>query len=848
MKKSDLLLKSAIVLAALTVATGPSIPTLVSVSANEPAAQTPTVEAETPTEDADVAETPVEDATPAEAETPVEDVTPVEAETPVENATTAEVKAPETPKTDVVQVETPNATAAAAADEVTPQATGQITIRYVGPKGELLSSRVMTGEVGTTFNAVGEGVILGYALNTFYLPDNTVLGQDGNAHFVNEYTAEPQTVTFVYFVDTALVTVSIYDDTTDTLLENINLEGVIGSKPTVDVNAKVKALVNKGYEVASNAFPATGSPFTTNLDFLHYDIYLVHGIETKTETKTATRTVKFETASGKTVAPEVKQTKDFTRTTKRDKVTNVTTVGDWSNDNFGVLAPVDAPTIYGYELTAGSAPQIKVTSSYGSTTSKLTYAPKKQTAKVTYVDETTGKTLETKTLTGDFDTTQAYSADSIIKSYTEKGYELVKNAVPAAGVKFDKDGEVKQYKVSLKHGTSVVSENKVITRTAKFVYEDGDTAAKDTVQKVTFTRNTTTDKVTGEKTSTEWTSQNPKFAAITASKVVGHTADRTGLPEVTVTPTSNNVTETFVYTANKADARIVYYDTVEDKVLETVNYEGKYGQDIPVDKSLVDEYDSQNYLVLTDPTSEPLKFDVDGKVKEIKVELGHKTKSLIETHTAQRTLRLLDTEGNELKSIVQEVIFSKATRTDLVTNEVTVGDWVSDKTEFEEITLPTIDGFKTNVKSIASAPVTVDSEDIALDVIYEESTEPTPTPNPGNTGGTDNGNTGGTDNGNTGGTDNGNTGGTNNENTGGTNNGDTNKPGVIVNSGSNVKVTTDDGEVQTVNETSDSKNDDPQTGITENSTMMATASGLSLMLAGVAGFLGFKSRKKGQTK
>lgn len=33
------------------------------------------------------------------------------------------------------------------------------------------------------------------------LPAGSVLGDDGNGHFVNEFTQDPQTVTFVYYID-----------------------------------------------------------------------------------------------------------------------------------------------------------------------------------------------------------------------------------------------------------------------------------------------------------------------------------------------------------------------------------------------------------------------------------------------------------------------------------------------------------------------------------------------------------------------------------------------------------------------------------------------------------------------
>lgn len=79
---------------------------------------------------------------------------------------------------------------------------GIVTVHYVDQDGkEIKESKVMTGTIGETFNAVGEQIIPGYLLNIMLLPAGSVLGDDGNGHFVNEFTQDPQTVTFVYYID-----------------------------------------------------------------------------------------------------------------------------------------------------------------------------------------------------------------------------------------------------------------------------------------------------------------------------------------------------------------------------------------------------------------------------------------------------------------------------------------------------------------------------------------------------------------------------------------------------------------------------------------------------------------------
>lgn len=67
-------------------------------------------------------------------------------------------------------------------------------------------------------------------------------------------------------------------------------------------------------------------------------------------------------------------------------------------------------------------------------------------------------------------------------SYTQQGYQLVSDAFPAGGIKFDDDGTVPTYKIVFKHGTQTdsVSNNpdnlpvddlqKTISETVNYVY------------------------------------------------------------------------------------------------------------------------------------------------------------------------------------------------------------------------------------------------------------------------------------------------------------------------------------------------------------------------------------------
>ncbi|MFC6181772.1 mucin-binding protein [Lactiplantibacillus daowaiensis] len=169
-------------------------------------------------------------------------------------------------------------------------------------------------------------------------------------------------------------------------------------------------------------------------------------------------------------------------------------------------------------------------------------------AKVVYMDDTTGKTLETKTLTGDVGTTSDYQTSATIKTYTDRGYQLVMDEYPADGVIFD--DQTPTYIVHLKHQTVAVTDSKTVTETIHYVYADGTTAAADYQAKLTFNRTGERDLVTWETTWGDWQADSTSFAAQTSPVIAGYQADQTTVAAIdNVTATTDDVDLTVTYTA-----------------------------------------------------------------------------------------------------------------------------------------------------------------------------------------------------------------------------------------------------------------------------------------------------------
>ena len=175
-----------------------------------------------------------------------------------------------------------------------------------------------------------------------------------------------------------------------------------------DVKAKIKELENKGYELVSNTYPEGGkfdkdkdtdqefkvtlkakevtvtpdqpkTPGTpvdpNNPDGPKYPA----GLEEKDLNKTVTRTITYVYADGTPVLNEdgtpktVTQEAKFTREAKVNLVTGEVTYGDWSEAKD--LAEVKSPVVKGYLADKATVPATKVTADSENTKEVVTYKP-----------------------------------------------------------------------------------------------------------------------------------------------------------------------------------------------------------------------------------------------------------------------------------------------------------------------------------------------------------------------------------------------------------------------------------------------------------------------------------------
>ena len=249
------------------------------------------------------------------------------------------------------------------------------------------------------------------------------------------------------------------------------------------------------------------------------------------------------------------------------------------------VTPAGVPTVPGYTahdpeghvLTPGSRYQ----PSDPTKDTTITYTADTQTGSVSYVDDTTGKTLKTDSISGTTGSKSSYSTSGNIADYKKHGYELVTDGYPA-DLTFDNDDKTDQnFTVHLKHqltpvnptdpqtpgapinpdepdgpkwpeGTDKSSVTQTVIRTVNYLdKQTGKVVAKQVTEQVTYNRTAIVDKVTGEIVKDDgWTAKNGKtsFDSKNSPVIPGYTASKPASDPVDgLTQDSKDNVQTIVY-------------------------------------------------------------------------------------------------------------------------------------------------------------------------------------------------------------------------------------------------------------------------------------------------------------
>ncbi|MCP9334486.1 lectin-like domain-containing protein, partial [Lentilactobacillus hilgardii] len=381
--------------------------------------------------------------------------------------------------------------------------------------------------------------------------------QDGHS-VAASYMAQP--ITFLTVTNPVDGTQTVYYSTTATSAkldpETGVPEGSDWTQADSDDFVSVTNPTLAGYSVISNNAPdsdlvhVASQTVTNTSDDLNYTVVYAPAY-TVSSTKTVNETINYVDQKGKTIANSYTATPitfititnpvDGTQTvyystTESGQPTldnNGVPVGDWTRGNSTDFAAIINPSVIGQHVVSTTDPSNDLTqttvksidSNSDNFDFTVTYTPNQEAANVTYIDDTTGKILSTKDLTGDYGSTDPYRTGDTIADYEKQGYQLVSDNYPTNGVVYNQDGTVQSFEVHLTHGTTPVGPNnpqtpgepinpdgpkwpagtdkdsltQTITRTVNYYDKDtGAVVAKQVTEQVTYNRTAIVDKVTGQ--------------------------------------------------------------------------------------------------------------------------------------------------------------------------------------------------------------------------------------------------------------------------------------------------------------------------------------------------------------
>ena len=501
-----------------------------------------------------------------------------------------------------------------------------------------------------------------------------------------------------------------------------------------------------GYQNGTAAFDQTVAP-----DF-DGDTLIYEGAFAKpvTDTHKVTRTIKFVDQNGKQIRPDFAQHSiEFTRSGFEDPFTHKIA---WAAiPRSYTLDSYQVPKIDGYTPDKSQVEQATV--KYGDPDSAITvtYKANAQVIKVNFIDDITGKTLDSKSLDGVSDADANYNTKVDINNYEKQHYVLVSDSSDGQDLIFDHDDQAMQsYYVHFTHDTKPDSRQDTVTRTITYTGAGNKTPSAVT-QSVHFTQAGTKDLVTGKTKWNDVADQN--FASVGTPEVAGYTPDKSQVAQAAVKFGDKDTTVTVTYAADKQQAKLHFYDDTAKKFIDAAPVLDASGKtDGQVGFTIPNSYDFSKYNFVNvtkgaDPESTDQlagadlsavqygRYDTDNKKDQVFVaHFTHKIKAINEKVTVNETIHYVYEDGSKAHDDYQAtpLVFTKTGTKDLVTGEEKA-TWTKSQ-KFAEVASPEIPGYTPDQAVVPAVEVAHGDNDVVRTVTYSKNIEPqeptTPTDNP----------------------------------------------------------------------------------------------------------------------
>ena len=565
------------------------------------------------------------------------------------------------------------------------------------------------------FAAVQSPAIQGYTPDQAQIDTASVNADSQDIVKTVTYSADPQTVT-VDFID---------DTDHGKVLKTVTKTG--GSDEAVGYNTKadIQTFVDGHYKLDRDT--SNGADLVFDHDDAvdqHYEVHLTHATAPISEATSTNQVIHYQLADGTPVANDYTAKVDFSRDGFKDLVTNADHWNAWTPNTTQTFDTVKSPAKAGYTPDHAQVDAVTVEPHHADLETTVTYSPDAQKAAVKYIDDTTGKTLQTKELTGVSDETSTYTTGSTIKQYVGQHYKLVSDQTNGKPVVFDHDdGNDQVFEVHLAHTYQQVSQEHQVHQTIHYRYADGKQARPDyTAKAIAFSRTGTQDLVTENIQWNAWT-PDQVFAAVDTPAVNGYTPDVQTTAPVTVGHDSHDIVQTVVYHADDQTILVNYIDDDTHSTLKTDSIIGKTAQtsDYTTKKSL-DKYKGQHYDVVSDDTNgKTLTFDSDStKVQTYNVHLKHQHQAASDKSTVRQTVHYVYQDGKQAAKdhTATPIEFTRTGDTDLVTGKTTWNAWTPATRTFTAVVSPSIEGYTPSRVMIEHVNVHPGDKDLDTTVTY----------------------------------------------------------------------------------------------------------------------------------
>ena len=634
-----------------------------------------------------------------------------------------------------------------------------------------------------TFDSVLTPTIKGYTADKNMIP--AVTGVEPTAPDIEE------TVTYVKDAQKAIV--KYVNEKGNVELSRDEVLGKSGDAINYSTATKISSYKRQGYELVSDGFTSASNKnfdFDTAFD-QEFTVVLRERIEpidpdkpTPTPDKPVdpndpdtpkwpdpvkdivnkddvTRTVKYVYEDGSKAKEDVSETLRFKRFAYVNLVTGHIDYRPWTttDDTFDA---VTSPVIPGYTADKLVVPAVSgVQAGAADTVEVVTYVKDAQKAIIKYVNEKGNVELSRDAVAGKSGEAIDYSTAAKISSYKRQGYELVSDGFTSASSKnFDFDASVDQeFTVVLRERIEPIDPDKPtptpdkpvdpndpdtpkwpdpvkdivnkddVTRTVKYVYEDGSKAKEDVSETLRFKRFAYVNLVTGHIDYRPWTTTDDTFDAVTSPVIKGYTADKLVVPAVSgVQAGAADTVEVVTYVKDAQKAIIKYVNEKGNVELSRDAVAGKSGEAIDYSTAAkISSYKRQGYELVSDgfTSASSKNFDFDASVdQEFTVVLRERiepidpdkptptpdkpvdpndpdtpkwpdpVKDIVNKDDVTRTVKYVYEDGSKAKEDVSETLrFKRFAYVNLVTGHIDYRPWTTTDDTFDAVTSPVIKGY-----------------------------------------------------------------------------------------------------------------------------------------------------------